>query len=145
MKPRKGYNPKRKIAPIEFWTPEERAWRLQEVRYGGNPEHKLNPRDYGLSFINPRPAKTLCDADGPFPKAEAERLLREAISKGMVRHQTRGGWPQNVWAVSEQGEPFEAQLEHAVAGVYHGYPMPRDDDFRDDDFRDEVLQEWVRR
>ncbi len=58
----------------------------------------------------------------------------------MVRQQTSGGWPQNVWAVSEQGEPFEAQLENGTAEVYHGYPMPRDDDFREI-----VLNEWARR
>jgi hypothetical protein len=39
-------------------------------------------------------------------------------------------WPQNVWALSEAGEAFEAQLENPTVGAYHGYPMPQNDDFR---------------
>jgi hypothetical protein len=120
MKRRKGYNPKREIAPVNFWTEDERARRAQEVQYGGNPEYKVNPKEYCLSFVKPRPGKTLCDADGPFPKAKAETLLKEGISKGMVRKQPSDGWPQNVWAVSDDGEAFEAQLENSISGTYHG-------------------------
>ena len=58
----------------------------------------------------------------------------------MVSVQTRDGWPQNVWAVSETGELFEAQLENATRGSYHGYPMPLSDDFRSS-----VIGEWNRR
>lgn len=50
------------------------------------------------------------------------------------------GWPQNVWAVGDDGEVFEAQLENAVQGIYHGYPIPVDDDFRE-----RVLNEWTQR
>jgi hypothetical protein len=41
------------------------------------------------------------------------------------------GYPQNVWAVSAEGVPLEAQLENAANGTYHGYPMPEEDPFRD--------------
>jgi len=53
----------------------------------------------------------------------------------MFSPQERNGWPQNVWAVTESGEPLEAQREQD--GVYHGYPMPQADPFRQ-----EVLQCW---
>ncbi len=39
-------------------------------------------------------------------------------------------WPQNTWAVTDNGDPLEAMLENAGQGVYHGYPMPQDDPFR---------------
>jgi hypothetical protein len=58
----------------------------------------------------------------------------------MLSVQQRNGWPQNVWAVSAAGEPFEAQLENPERGDYHGYPMAADDDFRVF-----VLNEWNRR
>jgi hypothetical protein len=38
------------------------------------------------------------------------------------------------------GEAFEAQLENATLGVYHGYPMPQNDDFRT-----VVQEEWDKR
>jgi len=83
--------------------------------------------------------KTLCDADRQFPKAEAEALLRAGARKGLVSQQRRNEWPQNIWAVSE-GVPFEAQLENSEKGVYHGYPMPADDDFKDI-----IVKEWSAR
>jgi hypothetical protein len=49
--------------------------------------------------------------------------------------QERDGWPQNVWAVTERGEPLEAQLEGQ--GVYHGYPMAEADPFRE-----KILDRW---
>ena len=141
MKRRKGYNPKRRVAPLSWWSLAERRKRAADAQYGGNPEHKLNPAKFGLGpAINPRPGKTLCDAEAPFSKEKAERLLREGFSKGMISEKPRDGWPQNVWAVSEQGQPFEAQLENPTLGVYHGYPMPQDDDFRTI-----VIEEWKNR
>ena len=108
--------------------------------YGGNPEHKRLAGDFGLTWpVNPRPAKTLCDAAGPMAKADAERLLRAGFTKGMFSEQRRGEWPKNVWAVDED-QAFEAQLENSEQGVYHGYPMPIDDDFRIT-----ILREWARR
>lgn len=112
----------------------------QTAAYGGNPEHKKRPGDYGLNPpASPRPGKTLCDADRPLLKAEAECLLREGFRKGMISEQVRNDWPQNVWAVSE-GQVYEAQLENSDQGAYHGYPMQSDDDFRT-----LVMEEWSKR
>ena len=98
--------------------------------------------DFGLTPpSSPRAGKTLCDsADTPISKSEALELLRSGILRGMVSERVVRGWPQNVWAVSATGEPFEAQLENPEQGRYHGYPMPLDDDFRAI-----VLTEWRRR
>jgi hypothetical protein len=138
MRKRKVYNPKRRVCSTEHV-----ATRLQQLnvlglrpRYSGNPEHKRNPGDFGLDPpSSPRLGKTLCDAAGIHTRAEALKLLTEGISKGVFSAQERGGWPQNVWAVTGDGQALEAQ--HEGGGVYHGYPMPQDDPLRD-----EVLARW---
>ena len=110
------------------------------VRYGGNPEHKSRPSDYGLTPpASPRPGKTLCDGAAEIPKARAAELLRAGIRRGIVSVHESSGWPQNVWAVAD-GEAYEAQLENRELGAYHGYPMPNDDDFRVN-----VMAEWNNR
>ncbi len=139
---RKGFNPKRRIAPAAALSPDaDRAALAQSARYEGNPEHKGSPNDYGLTPpADPRPGKTLCDASGSFPKTLAQVLLKSGFHKGMVSEQQRNGWPQNVWAVSDQGVPYEAELENRDQGAYHGYPMPLADSFRQT-----ILEEWERR
>ncbi|MBF0460505.1 MAG: hypothetical protein HQL87_03835 [Magnetococcales bacterium] len=140
MKPRRTTaNPKRKIAA----QPDSKAQaRLDElagrVGYGGNPEHKRHPGDFGLTPPSqPRPDKALCDDAGIFTRLEATRLLQAGVRKGLISLQKRNGWPQNIWAVNEQGIPFEAQLENAEQGQYHGYPMPEADPLRHT-----VLERW---
>lgn len=108
------------------------------MRYGGNPEHKRNPGDFGLiPPAVPRADKTLCDAVAAFSKRIALRYLHDGIRKGLMSVQTRGDFPQNIWAVTDTGEPLEAQLENSALGAYHGYPM-----LETDPFREEVLQRW---
>ncbi len=137
---RRKFNPKRRVAV----NPHRSV--LQDlaarVRYGGNPEHKRNPGDFGL----PPPAqlradKTACDEVDITESRVALRLLREGIKKGLVSDQVRGPgqFPQNVWAVTEDGHPLEAQLENPETGSYHGYPMPVVDPFRK-----LVIESWNR-
>jgi hypothetical protein len=57
----------------------------------------------------------------------------------MVSEQTRGGFPQNVWSLSEKGIPVEAQLDNEIQGTYHGYPMTERDPMAD-----VITQEWER-
>ncbi len=138
MKRRAGYNPKRRLAPAERLDAATRAALAQRCNYGGNPEHKRNPADYGLTPpANPRPGKTLCDGARAIAKDEARALLASGLERGMTSERVINGWPSNVWAVDEAGHVFEAQLENQVTGSYHGYPMPADDDFRA-----EVVAEW---
>ncbi len=102
------------------------------VRYGGNPEHKRNPGNFGLMpLASPRRDKTLCDKAGIFDRDQALRLLQEGIRGGLVSEPRGSDYPQNVWAVSIEDLPLEAQLENAANGTYHGYPMAEEDPFRD--------------
>lgn len=127
---RKSFNPKRRIASAPVQADLDRL--AGEVRYGGNPEHKRNPGDFGLSPpASPRRTKTLCDGAGVFSRALALELLREGIRRGLVSDWNGTGYPQNVWSVSADGVPLEAQLENPANGTYHGYPMPEDDAFRE--------------
>lgn len=135
------YNPKRSIAPLPEDGLAGSSDAVASVRYGGNPEHKRRPGDYGPTPpASPRPGKTLCDAEQEFPRNKALGLLKEGLRRGMVSTKVHGQWPQNVWAVDSDGTPFEAQLENSEAGVYHGYPMAANDDFRN-----QVISEWNKR
>ncbi len=114
---------------------------LKKVRYGGNPEHKKQAGDFDLTPpAMARPDKTLCDGVGIFKKAVALRRLKEGIRDGLVSEQMRGGYPQNVWAVTRDGEVLEAQLENEEQGIYHGYPMSCEDPFKK-----VVLRQWHER
>lgn len=131
------FNPKRRIAAAP--DPDALEDLAARVRYGGNPEHKRNPGDFGLTPpARPRADKSKCDWAGIVERAVALRLLREGIRRGLVSEQRRGGYPQNVWALTNDGYPLEAQLENSVSGAYHGYPMPETDPFRD-----VVLEHWT--
>ena len=133
---RTSFNPKRRIASAPVQADLDRL--AERVVYRGHPAHKRNPGDFGLEPpLGPRPGKTLCDLAGIFNRAVAQQLLREGIRSGLVSQQGGAGYPQNVWAVSAQGVPLEAQFENAGDASYHGYPMPEDDAFRE-----KVLEKW---
>ena len=130
------YNPKRKL---QVGMPLQECEQLAEqVSYGGNPEHKRNPGNFGLTPpADPRPHKTLCDDCGIFDRSIATSLLSQGAERGIVSVQMKGQWPQNIWAVTSDGYPVEAQLENQVKGTYHGYPMPEADPMRQ-----EILARW---
>jgi len=135
---RRTFNPKRRLYPVEALSTRQGSLsaQIENIRYGGNPEHKRNPGDFGLTPPSaPRAGKTLCDQVNVHTRAEALELLRAGLQRGTFSAQERDGWPQNVWAVTEDGEPLEAQLEGN--GVYHGYPMADADPFRET-----VLERW---
>lgn len=135
------WNPKRRIrAAPETDEDRDTLERLaQAASYGGNPEHKRNPGDFNLlPPSNPRPGKTLCDGVKVFSRAEARELLREGLRRGIVSEQDGGnGWPQNIWAVTRDGLPLEAQLEQRESGTYHGYPLQDEDPLYS-----EVVSRW---
>ena len=136
MKPRRNrYNSKRTLCT----SAADAGALARRVRYGGNPEHKRNPGEFGLTppAAHCRSDKSLCDATGILTRAAALKLLRAGIRQGLISEQRRNGWPQNIWAVTDTGEPVEAMLENAAQGSYHGYPMPNDDPFRT-----EILKRW---
>ena len=132
MQRRNNYNPKRRLRTMA-WNGAHGV-RLAElaaqVCYGGNPEHKRSPGDFGLTPpALPRRGKTLCDDVNIFRRTEALSLLRDGLRCGLVDARWDGsGWPQLVWAVTADGQPLEAQRE--ADGRYHGYPMPEADPLR---------------
>lgn len=130
MKIRSGrYNPKRKLRDMCSYDWCHNLART--VKYGGNPEHKRNPGNFGLTPpAAAKPHKTLCDDCGIFDRAVAKRLLASGARKGLVSVQMKGEWPQNIWAVTDDGCPLEAQLENQETGTYHGYPLPESDPMR---------------
>lgn len=135
--PRRVFNPKRSLVANR---PEEAALiaLAEKVSYRGNPEHKRNPGDFGLTPPSaPRADKTLCDLAGIRSRADALSLLRDGIRRGLISAQQRGAFPQNVWSVTSDRIPVEAQLDNQETGSYHGYPMPEADPFRE-----AVLQAW---
>lgn len=135
MRKRTSFNPKRRI--MENATSKVLHKLENSVRYSGNPEHKRNPGDFGLTPPSqPRPDKSLCDAAAIFSKAEAQKLLREGVRRGLISVRDKKGFPQNIWSVKDDF-PLEAQLDNPEQGTYHGYPMPYNDPFRE-----EILKRW---
>jgi hypothetical protein len=139
MVDRTRFNPKRRIDVVTDAAAQRELVALsRRARYGGSPQHKRNPGDFGLvPPADPRPDKTLCDDAGVLRRGVAENLLREGMRRGIVSRQRRGGWPQNIWAVTAEGAALEAQLENPASGAYHGYPMPVADPLRA-----EVVRRW---
>jgi hypothetical protein len=136
------FNPKRRLlTPVQAQARADELKALAErARYGGNPEHKKNPGDFGLTPpADPRQGKSLCDAARVFKRTEAEGLLKSGLKRGTVSDRMEGDWPKNVWSVTEDGIPMEAQLENPELGSYHGYPMPATDPLSQ-----EVLRRWER-
>src|SRR6266404_3394762 len=114
MRNRKSFNPKRRVCSVEQFLEQQQEMQdlARRARYSGNPEHKRNPGDFNLDPpSSPRLAKTLCDDASIHRRAEALSLLKTGLTRGLVSVQVRGGWPQNVWAVTSNGHPLEAQHE----------------------------------
>ncbi len=100
----------------------------EQVQYGGNPEHKKNPGDFGLTPPNSlRSAKSLCDAVRIFKRQIAREYLQSGLCRGLISEQSDGQWPRIIWSVSKEGTPLEARLENRETGTYHGYPIPLSD------------------
>jgi len=123
------FNSKRRIKKLEQDDLRRCSELADNVRYGGNPEHKKNPGDFGLTPPSgPRQGKSLCDAVGIFSRQAALKHLQSGLRKGLISDRFNGKWPQNIWSVAEDGCPLEAQLENSATGTYHGYPMPAESD-----------------
>lgn len=140
MRRRTGDNPTRRIVEAGVLTQEHRESLLDRVRYVGSGHHKRNPLDYGLERTNPRPTKSLCDANRSIKFAEAEALLKAGIKKAMASRLREDGLPKYIWSVSESGEAFEAKTHPNTLGQYHGYPLEAEDDMRR-----RVLEAWRQR
>ena len=134
---RTKFNPKRRFAS-SLPSPEALERLAEEVRYGGKPEHKRNPGDFNLIPPSlPRDDKSLCDEIRLFRRADARALLQRGIERGMISDWDGTGYPKNIWSMTDDGIPLEAQLENPHNGTYHGYPLEANDDFRE-----RVIAKW---
>ena len=132
----RSYNPKRRIQ--ESPEPEELIRLVKQVKYGGNPDHKRWGGNFGLTKqAPPRPATTLCEDVGISTKEQALGLLREGARRGLISTRLSNGFPQNIWAVTEDGVALEAQLENRTQGTYHGYPV-----LEADPLRNTIVKRW---
>lgn len=132
------FNQKRRIKAFADGDARLLADLAAKVVYGGNPEHKMHPGDFGLTPPSgPRLGKSLCDGAGVLSHRTALQLLKLGLEKGLVSNRFVGPWPKNIWSVTESGMPMEAQLENSDKGMYHGYPMPENDPLASD-----VLSKW---
>ena len=102
----------------------------------GNPLHKFSPGDFDLTPkaqarkpSNEQQSRSLCDTAKVFEREDAVRYLREGLRRGMISVARINGWPKQVWAVTDDGDPLEAQRERD--GIYHGYSMPKEDPMAD--------------
>ena len=128
--------------PANTLTPAELKRIALVARYGGSPNHKLHPNDYGFDPPNnPRPSKSPCDDLRPIAKKEAAKLLRDGIRKGMISRTEAGQLPKYIWAVDAQGGVYEAKTKPGQEIHYHGYRLGEDER----QMRAEVLSEWEKR
>ncbi len=137
MKRRTSNNKKRRITKEKL--DKDVLYQLsKQIKYGGNPEHKRSPGDFGLKPPSlPQADKSKCETANVSEIKVACRLLKNGVNKGLISEQKRGKFPQNIWAVNEEDFVFEAQLENREKGSYHGYPL-----LENDPFREEVLKHW---
>ena len=120
----------------------ERAYLREHAKYEGVSYHKRSPGDFGLTPpAAPRPDKTLCDEAGITQRDAAQGLLMRAIDGGLAS-ETSGTkhFPKQLWVVDDAGQVFEAMYGGSATGMYHGYPIRREDPFFD-----EVTKAWERR
>ena len=139
MKKRNGkFNDKRRMINWKECDFQYLSNIASQAKYGGNPEHKMNPGDFNLTPPrSPRAGKSLCDSVNVFTTKEALALLRKGIRIGLVSDRPEGDWPKNVWSVMDDGTPVEAQIESSEQGSYHGYPMQETDPFCQ-----KVIEQW---
>ena len=133
---RAGNRPDRRVEPKGTYTDRWLGELLKRITYEGAGYHKLNGADYGfVPSVNPRPHKSVCDADGPILKAHAEKLFASGIRKGMISHSSTDGVPKYVWAV-EGKDVYEAKI--GSQSVYHGYKIGDDEE----DVRAYIVDQW---
>jgi hypothetical protein len=141
MKGRAANNPKRRIAPPDRCTAEQKAELAQALSYVGSATHKKRPGDYGFHPpANPRPHKSLCDGERAVLREEAASLMKKGIELGMFSDFAESGVPKYIWSVTPEGKVFEAKTNPAHERVFHGYQLNDDDSMKA-----VVLSEWRKR
>jgi len=128
---REGNNPKRRFISIDEAARSNVAALASKMEYVGSGHHKRYPADYGFERVSPRPTKSLCDGIRIVPLNEAKRLFVKGISATMFSSTFEGKFPKYVWSMDSEGEVYEAKTDINSPGMYHGYRLEEDDNFRD--------------
>ena len=135
-----GNNPKRRIAKHGHYNAQELA-SFAAARYHGMGHHKTKPADYGFDPpAAPRPSKSVCDDKRIVMRAEAVRLFRAGVRRGLVSTHMVGELPKYAWALDGHGEVYEAKLGGDMRS-YHGYRLREDERA----MREWVVEEWESR
>ncbi len=98
---------------------------VHRVRFGGSPEHKLNPAAFGLSPRTVIWDNSLCDCDAGFTPEMVQYVvswMQRALLAGLVGELWEQGAPRYIWVVADDGWIYTARLTNAVQLEYHGYP-----------------------
>lgn len=138
MSQRSGNRPIRRIARADTFDAAELKSLAKRMVYVGSAHHKRSPGDYGFHPpVSPRPWKSLCDGTRTILRAEAQKPLREGVTRGMLSEPAGDALPKYVWSVDPGGTAYEAKLG---TGGYHGYRLEDEDDMCS-----LVLKEWKKR
>ena len=120
---RRSIRPSTVLVPRGKFTLDELERLAIGASYRSNLSHKREMFDGEAGQARLDLDKTLCDGTGTNTQEASEDLLREAFRRGMVSQQVRQRWPQNVWAVDQSGEVYQANLANSATGEYHGFPI----------------------
>lgn len=137
---RQGNNPKRRVVNSMQAAASVKQVLLDKASYVGSGHHKRNPADYEFRVTHPRPTKTLCDVTVVITRQQATAWMVAGIKRGMFSEPSAEGMPKYIWAVSPEGEAYEAKTHKNTPWEYHGYPL-----VREDVMREYILSVWRER
>lgn len=134
---------KRFIASLDCFDEEHLRQFAMLAQYRGTPYHLRKPQAKGFPARAHGPNKSLCDGNTSLKRHEANQLLRERISRSMIRTtlqtiSSKYVLPKYVWAVKGK-HVFEAKLSGGTL-EYHEYEL-----LENDSQRDYVMGVWKER
>jgi hypothetical protein len=135
-KQREGKPPR--IRAARMTALEREALVAAQVAYEGHADHKRNPARWGfIGRSGPRPDATLCEDAAVDEKDQALVLFKLAVASGLVEEGWTEGFPKRIWVVDDTEQVFELRHGGSRDGVYHGYPI-----LKDNPFAEKVLLAW---
>ena len=138
LKKRPGNNPKRRIIRRDKIDRNLLSKIVENACYVGNARHKSKPADYGFTPpVNPRPKKSLCDANRIVRNEQAQALFFEGLRRGMISSHFVHNIPKYIWSIDESGKVYEAEIS-GNSSEYDGYEL----NDSDSQMRNIVKAEW---
>lgn len=129
---RSNNNAKRKLV-IDVPDLSQRVEFATRVKYDPYSKHKYNPTAYGLApYAGEDEERTYCDEHANFTKADIGRipvLMERGIKLCLWSESRRGGTPNLLWTIDDNGWIYELRTTNATQCQYHGYPILQGDAF----------------